>query len=148
MPSFIKIWIHLIWLTKDREKLIHKDIKYRLYDHIKVNAKNKKIYIDHINGTDDHVYVLISLKGEQSISQVAFLIKGESSHWINVNKLTRTKFEWQNEFIALSVSESLLPKVREYIRNQEIHHKNRSFREEYEIFIKKYGFNHFKAKAD
>jgi putative transposase len=91
---------------------------------------------------------LISLKGEQSVSKVAFLIKGESSHWVNVNELTRTKFEWQNEFIALSVSESSLPKVRKCIRNQEIHHKNRSFREEYEIFIKKYGFNRFKAKAD
>ncbi|MFW9902677.1 MAG: IS200/IS605 family transposase [Candidatus Thorarchaeota archaeon] len=148
MPSFIKIWIHLIWSTKDREKLIHKDIKYRLYDHIKTNSKSKNIYIDHINGTDNHVHLLISLKGEQSISQVAFLLKGESSHWINVNKLTRTKFEWQNEFIALSVSESSLPKVREYIRNQEIHHKNKSFKEEYEIFIKKYGFNRFKAKAE
>ena len=148
MPSFIKIWIHFIWSTKNREKLIMKELKSKLYEHIKVNANEKSIYIDHINGTEDHIHALISLKGEQSASKVAFLLKGESSHWINANELTRTKFEWQNEYIALSVSESLLPKVREYIRNQEEHHKKKSFKEEYDIFVEKYGFDRFMAKAD
>ena len=148
MPSFIKIWIHFIWSTKDRKKLIRKDLKNKLYDHIKGNAKDKNIYIDHINGTEDHVHVLVSLKGEQSVSKVAFHLKGESSHWINANKLTGTEFEWQNEFMAISVSESLLPKVREYIRNQEEHHRKKSFKEEYEFFIRKYGFSRFMAKAN
>ena len=143
MPSFIKIWIHFIWSTKNRERLIHKELKYKLYDHIKANAREKNIYLDHINGIEDHVHVLISLKGDQAASKVAFLLKGESSHWVNVNKLSRTKFEWQNEFIAISVSESLLPKVREYIRTQEEHHKKKSFKDEYDTFLKKYGFDSF-----
>jgi hypothetical protein len=67
---------------------------------------------------------------------------------MNANKLIKTKFEWQNEFIALSVSEQLVPKVRKYIRNQEAHHKKTSFKEEYDIFIEKYGFDQFKAKAN
>lgn len=134
MPSFLKIWIHFIWATKNREKLISRDLKPILFDHIKENAKSKDIYIDHINGIEDHVHLLISLKGDQSPSKVAFLIKGESSHWVNQQKLTRRKFEWQNEFIALSVSESIVPKVREYIRNQEKHHKKKSFKEEYDSF--------------
>jgi REP element-mobilizing transposase RayT len=148
MPSFIKIWVHLIWSVKNRKNTISKALKYQLYEHIKMNAKNKNIYIDHINGTENHVHILVSLKGEQSASKVAFLLKGESSHWINKNKLTKSKFEWQNEFIALSVSESTLPKVREYIRKQEIHHRRKSFQEEYDLFIKSYGSNRFMAKAD
>lgn len=91
---------------------------------------------------------MIYLKEEQSASKVAFNLKCESSHWINTNKLTGAKFEWQNEFIVLSVSESLLPKVREYVRNQEEQHSKKSFKEEYDIFIKKYGFDRFVAEAD
>lgn len=77
------------------------------------------------------------MKGEQSISKIAFLLKGESSYWVNDYKLSRTKFEWQDEYIAVSVSESLVPKVRDYIRNQEEHHRKKSFKEGYDVFLKK-----------
>ncbi|GAB4337774.1 MAG: IS200/IS605 family transposase [Calditrichia bacterium] len=146
MPAYVKIWTHLIWATKNREPLITQELKYKLYDHIRENAKNKDIYLDHINGVEDHVHTLISMKGEQSISKIAFFLKGESSHWVNENKLTRKKFEWQDEFIAVSVSESQVPKVREYIRNQEEHHRKKSFQEEYELFMNKYGFDKFVDK--
>ena len=116
MPSFIKIWVHFIWSTKNRKNLITQDLKYKLYDHIRENSQKKDIYIDHINGIEDHVHLLISLKGEQSASEVAFLLKGESSHWVNKHKLSKVKFEWQDEFIAVSVSESIIPDVRRYIR--------------------------------
>ncbi len=68
------------------------------------------------------------------------LIKGESSFWINKNHLTAEKFEWQDEYFAVSVSESLLDQVRSYIQNQEDHHSKKTFQEEYEEFILKYGF--------
>ncbi|MDR7211388.1 type III secretory pathway component EscR [Flavobacterium piscis] len=56
------------------------------------------------------------------------LIKGESSFWINKNQLTKEKFEWQDEYFAFSVSESIIDKVRDYIKNQEEHHKRKLFR--------------------
>jgi REP element-mobilizing transposase RayT len=84
---------------------------------------------------------LISLKSSQSIDKVVQLLKGESSYWINQNNLTLTKFKWQNEYFAVSVSESLVNKVREYIKRQESHHKRKSFSQEYDEFIEKYGFN-------
>jgi len=58
------------------------------------------------------------------------LIKGESSFWINKNKLTQSKFEWQDEYFAVAVSESMLENVRNYIRNQEDHHKKKTFNQE------------------
>ena len=73
------------------------------------------------------------------VSKLTMLIKGESSHWINKNKLVKGKFQWQDEYIALSVSESIIPKVRDYIKNQEEHHRKKTFSEEYDEFIKKYG---------
>ena len=142
MP-FIKVWIHFIWSTKNREKLISKKLKPELLSHIKDNAKSKEIYIDTIECVSDHIHILVSMKGEQSTSKISMLIKGESSFWVNRSDLSNTKFEWQDEFIAVSVSESVLPKVREYIKNQEEHHKLKTFAEEYDEFIKKYGFEKF-----
>lgn len=139
MP-FIKVWVHLIWSTKNRNKVITSDLRYKLYDHIKENAKKKGIYIDFINGVEDHIHLLVSIKAEQSLSKLTQLIKGESSFWVNQNKLSYRKFEWQDEYIAMSVSESMIPKVREYIKNQEEHHRKKSFAEEVELFLEKYAF--------
>lgn len=139
MP-YIKIWIHLIFSTKNRQKIISKELKKVLMPHIKGNSIKKNIYIDFMNCVEDHFHSLISMRGNQSISNIAQLIKGESSHWINENKLIPTKFEWQNDYIAVSVSESNVNIVREYIKNQEEHHRKKSFMDEYNEIIKKYGF--------
>jgi putative transposase len=101
--------------------------------------KEKNIWIDTVNSVSDHVHVLISLGAEQSISKVVMLLKGESSHWINVHNLTNSKFEWQDEYITVSVSESNVETVRRYILNQEEHHRKKSFAEEYDEFMKNYG---------
>jgi len=139
MP-FIKIWIHLIFSTKNRAHRITKDLKPKLLEHIRENAASKNIYLDSVNCVSDHIHMLVSLKGEQSISKVTMLLKGESSFWVNNNILSKVKFEWQDEFIAVSIGESALTKVRKYIANQEEHHKTKTFAEEYEEFIKVYGF--------
>ncbi|MCH7774394.1 MAG: IS200/IS605 family transposase [Bacteroidetes bacterium] len=145
MP-YIKIWIHLIFSTKNRDQLIHVQLKPQLLKHIKEDSIKKNIFIDFMNCVSDHIHLLISLNSEQSISKVAQLIKGESSHWVNDNKLQNYKFEWQDEYIAVSVSNSMVNKVRDYIWNQEEHHRKKSFAEEYEMFLEKYGFKKIMRK--
>ena len=110
--------------------------------HIIENAKKKKIYLDQINCVEEHCHTLVSLGGSQTISKVAFLLKGESSRWVNKNNLSGGYFEWQDEYIAVSVSESQVKNVREYIKNQKEHHRKRTFREEFDWFIEKYGFKY------
>ena len=134
MPM-IKLWIHLIWATKNRDKLITKELKPKLIEHIKSNAKEKGIWVDSVNCVSDHIHLLISLGSEQTISKVVMLIKGESSYWVNKNKLIPGKFEWQDEYMAYSVSDSIVKRVRNYIANQEDHHKTKSFGEECENFM-------------
>jgi len=73
------------------------------------------------------------------------LVKGESSYWINKNNITRHDFEWADEYFAVSASESHMNKVREYIKNQEEHHRKKTWEEEYNEFIKKYGFKKLKG---
>lgn len=136
--SFTRIWIHLIWSTKNREQNIHSELKTKLIDHIKSNCKEKGIWLDSVNCVSDHIHLLISLNADITVSKTVMLIKGESSHWVNKNSFVKGKFEWQDEYIAISVSESIVDKVRNYINNQETHHKRKSFAEEYEEFMKKY----------
>jgi len=107
-----------------------------LLEHIKQNSIEKEIYIIAVNCVEDHIHILLSLGSEQTISKVAMLIKGESSFWVNKNKLLSTKFEWQDEFIAISVSKSIENRVIEYIKNQEEHHQKFDFQKEYDIFLK------------
>ena len=139
MP-YTKIWVHLIWATKNRYPFLSDNLFEKVISHIKENAINKGIHIDFISGYKEHIHALVSLKSDQSIAQVAHAIKGESSHWINQNNLTNTKFGWQEEYIALSDSESMINKVREYIKNQKEHHRKVGFTEEYNSFLKKHGF--------
>ena len=137
--SHTKIWIHAVWATKKHEEFLIMPMREEIFFHIKENAKTKGVEINFINGYTDHVHCLIQLSGEQSISKVMQVIKGESSRWINLNKLTTKRFEWANEYFAGSVSESAIGKVRDYIRNQERHHTKRTFAEEYSQFLEKYG---------
>lgn len=111
-----------------------------LLSHIKENSVAKNIFIDALNCVEDHIHLLISLGTEQTIAKLAMLIKGESSFWVNKQKIIKDKFEWQDEYIALSVSESAIDKVRQYILNQDDHHKKKSFMQEYDDFLKLHGF--------
>ena len=150
MP-FIKVYIHFVWSTKNRYPFLRtKEMRLKVWNHIRENAKEKGIFIDFINGYNDHCHCLVSLGVDQTIQKVMQLIKGESSFWINKQGLLVDlpsaeieKFEWQDEYFAVSVSESMLVIVRNYIKNQEQHHSKKTFQEEYDEFIRKYGFEKF-----
>ena len=138
--SYIKVFVHFVWSTRGREPLLTNDIREKVFEHIRENARAKNIFVDFINGYYDHVHCLVSLNDDLSIGKIAQLLKGESSHWINKNKLTKTHFEWQDEYFAVGVADDKLPIVRNYIANQETHHKKMTFSQEYNKFIKRYGF--------
>lgn len=139
--SFIKIYVHIVFSTLNRIPLLNStELRVKVWKHIKENASSKGIYLDMINGYSDHCHCLISLGSNQNIEKIIQLIKGESSFWINKNQLTKDKFAWQDEYFAVSVSESMIESVRNYIKNQEIHHMKKSFADEYQEFIEKYNF--------
>lgn len=139
MP-FVKIWIHVVWTTKSRKKLLDKEIRQVMFEHIHQNAIKKEILMDCVNGYLDHVHCLLRLKNDQTLTKVMQLLKGESSFWINKQELIKSKLEWQDEYFAVSISESQVETVRGYIQNQERHHNKKSFQQEYDEFIEKYGF--------
>ncbi len=134
--SFIKIWVHVVWLTKNKYPYLTKEIRDKLIYHIIKNGDTKGIHINFINGYFDHLHLLISMKPEQSIAEIIHFIKGESSYWVNKNKLTQIEFKWQPEYYVAAVSSQNVEKVRKYIKNQEKHHYIKTLDDEIEEFIK------------
>ncbi len=145
--SWVRIWVHLVFSTKNKTPFLNsRELRDTVFGHISENAKEKNIWLDAVNGYKDHIHCLISLGREQTISKVAQLIKGESSFWINKNTLIPQKFEWQDDFWAVSVSESHVFRVRKYIETQEVHHEKKSFKEEIDEFMEKYGWSYVSGK--
>ena len=140
--AYVRIWIHLVFGTKNREPFLIKESRDQVIKHIHDNARSKEIFIDSINGFNEHLHCLISLGREQSIAKVTNLIKGESSYWINRHEILRSKFEWADEYFAVSIGESQVDSVRLYIQTQEDHHRRKTFAEEYDEFLREYGFRY------
>ena len=135
--SFTKVWIHFIWGTKNRDKsLTNREFRKRISKHLSVNSENQGIYMKVNYANSDHVHAVIDLPTNMTIEDVARLLKGESSSWINNN--IDFKFNWATGYAAFSVSESKLNKVIKYILNQEEHHKHKSFTEEHNEFLRAY----------
>lgn len=115
-------------------------LRQKVWLHIKENVAKKGIFVDYVSGHRDHCHCLVSLGENQTLSKTVQVIKGESSYWINQNNLCKTKFEWQDEYYAVSVSQSIVKRVRQYIMNQEEHHKKITFTDEVDEFVAKYVF--------
>ena len=143
MP-WVAVWLHFVWSTKERYPYLTNEIREKVFSHIQANAKNKGINLLFINGYVDHVHCLVFMGMDQTIENIMKLIKGESSYWINKNRLTKARFEWQDEYFVASVSESNLASVRKYIANQEEHHKKVSFEDEFNRFLMMTGFQRMK----
>jgi putative transposase len=136
--SYLKIWIHCVWTTNKRIPYLKDGIRYDIIYHILENARNKGIYIDHINGYEEHLHALISLGSTQTISGIMRNIKEESSYFINKHKLTKLKFKWQDDYYAASLGMPQLENLRSYIRNQEHHHQKFKFEDELITLIEEY----------
>ncbi len=139
--SFVKNWIHLIWTTKNRERNLHVDLRVALFNHLVEKAKELKILIEKINVQPEHIHLLFNLPADKKLKDMVKQLKGESSCWINENGLIQGRFQWQRGYGAFSVSASQIETVKNYIHNQDEHHSRRTITEEYDMFIKKYGFD-------
>jgi putative transposase len=127
--------VHLIFSTKLRKPLIAPDIRSDLFAYLGGIVGGLRCAAMIINGTCDHVHMLLRIRPAQSIAEIARIVKANSSGWIR--KKGHPEFAWQAGYGAFSVSESNVPAVTKYIATQDEHHKKRSFQEEFVAFLKK-----------
>ncbi len=137
--SYVKIWVHAILGTKYRKPLIAPAIKKQVHQIIVEEVKGLGCPLLAINGMPDHVHLLFLMNAQKSIADTMKQIKGGSSHLINQQDLGADKFAWQVGYGAFSVSESGIMKVKQYIKNQEVHHQKLTFQVEYERFLALHG---------
>jgi REP element-mobilizing transposase RayT len=137
--SLVKIWVHGIWSTKERNPIISSSKEALLHIEMYNQFKESGCPVKIINGMPDHVHSLFLLNPQKSVSDVIKQVKGASSHWANDTNFIPGKFVWQTGFAAYSVSESQLDKVYAYIRDQKAHHAKKTFAEEYDELLRLHG---------
>lgn len=138
MSTFSQIYIQVVFAVKGRNSLIAQSWEEELYKYITGIITNKGQKLIAINGISDHIHILIGMKPSCCLSDLVREIKKSSNAFINEKKFSKFKFEWQKGYGAFSYSHSSLDNVIAYIQNQKEHHKNKSFREEYIDFLKKF----------
>ena len=143
--SYVKIWLHCVWSTKNRDQIISHSFRPELLKHFRENADEKNIVLDYINAHENHVHALVNLGKQQNLATIMQYLKGESSFWINKKKILPYHFSWQDDYFAVSVGHSQVERVRNYIKNQDEHHRKMSWEEEVNLFMKKYGFEQIKG---
>jgi putative transposase len=139
--SYSRCWLRLVWGTLNREKLLNKEAAARVSSYLTEYAETKGVYVKINFVNADHVHALVDLPTNLSIEDLAQLLKGSSSHWINANNLLTQKFAWGRGYGAFSVSESNISHVATYIAGQEEHHRVRTFAEELQDFIERHGLH-------
>jgi REP element-mobilizing transposase RayT len=136
--SLSKVYLHLIFSTKNREKLIDKNIEKALFGFLFVSTEKTGSYPIIVGGYLDHVHILFCLPRTKTISKVVEHIKSVSSKWIKQQGFKYSKFYWQKGYAIFSVEPKGINKLVKYIQNQEIIHEKRGFKEECRSFFKDY----------
>ena len=137
--TYNQIYVHFVISVKNRYPLIPPDWEHRLHHYITSiidNRKNKTIII---NGTRDHVHILVSMHNSESPSQLMMCVKRESTKFLKTNELS-SKFSWQEGYGAFSYTKSHVDAVFKYIANQKEHHKKITSLDEMKNILKNLGF--------
>ncbi len=132
------ILLHVVYSTKTRALVLHKDWRDELYSVMGGIATEHKSILLRAGGIEDHAHLLLKIHPSFAIADTVKLVKGNSSRWINENRKINARFEWQRGYGAFSVSESMSETVKKYIDNQEQHHASQSFEDEYFALLKKH----------
>jgi len=136
--TYSQVYIHIVFAVKGRQNLIHANIREELHKYITGIITNRDQKLLSIFCMPDHTHMLIGLKPSISISDLVRDIKAGSSKFINDNKLIKGRFSWQEGFGVFSYSRSQIDTVIKYIQNQEKHHHQKSFKDEYIEFLEKF----------
>jgi REP element-mobilizing transposase RayT len=139
MPSsYIRLPIHFIWSTRDRDPSITDEIAPRLHAYLGGVARERKCIPLVIGGVEDHVHILVLLTATVAPADLVRDLKSNSSRWIHETFQAAPSFAWQRNYGAFGVSESNIEAVRAYIQNQPEHHKHVPFKDEFLSFLERH----------
>jgi REP element-mobilizing transposase RayT len=127
--SYTSLHTHIVFATKNRQKIISTAWRARLHEYLGGTAKGLEAFPQGIGGIDDHVHLLIGFKATHRLSEFMQELKKSASVWVH-EEIGLKEFAWQEGYAAFSVSPTARPTVKSYIANQEEHHRRKTFTEE------------------
>lgn len=131
MSTYTQILYQIVFSTKNRDKSLIRDHREAMFKDIWGILKNKKCHLYRINGVEDHIHIITHLHPTVSLASLVKDIKLGSSNYIKENYLFPKFKGWQDGYGAFTYAVREKDRLIEYVKNQEIHHRNISFREEY-----------------
>jgi REP element-mobilizing transposase RayT len=138
--SFVQIYLHIVFSTKHRAAfLTDKSLRNNLHAYLQGTCRNLECPSLAIGGVEDHVHILCRLSKMQSVSELIREFKRESSKWVKEQDPKLGAFYWQQGYGAFSISPSHIEVLKEYIQNQQEHHRTETFQEELRRLCRKYG---------
>lgn len=139
VDTYTQLYVHVVFAVKYRQAALSKEWDERLRQYITGIVQNNRHKLIAINNMPDHLHLFVGLNPAQSISALMQQMKGDSSEWINKEKLTSHQFRWQEGYGAFSYARSQMDTVVKYIQNQQIHHKKKKFLVEYREMLDRFG---------
>ncbi len=140
--TYTQFYAHIVFTPQNRKALIMKSWKNELEKYITGIVQNQGHKMLAVGCMPDHLHIFIGYNVNQLIPDLVEEIKTSSNAWIKEKKLSKFKFNWQRGYGAFSHSRSQIDTVVQYIRNQEQHHKKRTFKEEYLDMLHKNGIEY------
>ncbi|MBI1909794.1 MAG: IS200/IS605 family transposase [Deltaproteobacteria bacterium] len=130
--SYHRLFYHLVWSTKNREPFIQPEVEKRLYPFLRKKTVELNGVFLEMNGIEDHLHLLVQLPPTQNLARFMKDLKGSSSHYLTNTSGLGVDFKWQVGYGVFTVSEDVIPRIRQYIRNQKEHHREGSTLGEWE----------------
>jgi len=143
MPgTYSNLNVHIVFSTKRREPLINDYLEPELHRYISGIISSEGGQVLAINGTEDHLHIVVKLKPKHAVPDLLKKMKANSSKWINDHRKIDGRYSWQVGYGIFSVSQSQLNKVISYVKNQKQHHRAKTFQEEFLILLEKNGIDY------
>jgi len=139
MHSFTSCLMHVVFATRERRPFLRPELRERLWPYLGGIARENRMKALCVGGVEDHVHMLISIPAVLSTAKAVQVLKGNSSKWIHETLPALRDFGWQEGYGAFSIGQSGVEGTVRYIASQEEHHRTRSFREEFEVILRKHG---------
>src|SRR5262249_46487714 len=139
MPqSLSRILIHLVFSTKNRERLLTPAIQRELHPCLAVTLDQIDCPSLQVGGVEDHVHLLFGLSRTRIIAEIVETVKTSSSKWLKTKARDLARFHWQSGYAAFSVSQSDADSVVAYIQEQAKRHQRMTFQDEYRRLLERY----------
>ena len=139
MSTYTQILYQIVFSTHNKERTLAKDNREKLFKYIWGLLKNKKCHLYRINGVEEHLHIVVGLHPSVSLASLVKDIKLASTQYINLNGLFKRFNGWQKGYGAFTYSIKEKDSLIEYVKNQEEHHKVKSFKEEYIELLQEHG---------